>query len=473
MSALLTEVADWRLDAKLEDASRYFYVIGALEEIASGRRSYVIGRKGSGKTAIAEYLNSRTQYDLFAKKLTFKNYPFNELYDLRNDRFVAPNQYITLWKYVIYSAVLRLMSGNEAIDTRVRRVLQELFPDDPLKNLSRRLKTWRSLSASLNVLGIEATLEGKQDITETDSSWAERIEDMEAVITQHIDECTYVITFDELDEGFSQTAAASPDSAYAQLLTGLFKAVQDVKSVFSPKGSTHIHPVIFLRDDVYDTLRDPDKAKWSDLQVDLKWNDQRLRNLFAFRVLRARDATELVPDFDRAWQAFTDLSPKHFSRLASWTFMRPRDYIAFARIAARKSLDRGLSKVNHKVYMESRAEYSRQIRAELEDEIGGSLPEVREVLDVLSSVGRSFSAQDFDDKWKLANNRGLRSELSSSEVLNRLFAFSAIGHPGEGNIRRCFKYLDPYARFDDALPIVIHKSLLISLRLQMDDESAA
>ena len=46
---------DWKLEAKQEDA-KYFYFVNEAEEILAGKKSMVIGRKGEGKTALAQYI---------------------------------------------------------------------------------------------------------------------------------------------------------------------------------------------------------------------------------------------------------------------------------------------------------------------------------------------------------------------------------------------------------------------------------
>ena len=93
----------WRLEAKLEDNNKYFYFYDEVQDILDNKKCFVIGRKGTGKTAICEYIAKIRNYDTFAIKLSFKNFPFNELYHLQNQKYTRPNEYITLWKYVIYS----------------------------------------------------------------------------------------------------------------------------------------------------------------------------------------------------------------------------------------------------------------------------------------------------------------------------------------------------------------------------------
>ena len=64
------EISKWKLEAKLEDTDRYFYVTPEVESILEGEKSYVIGRKGTGKTAIASYLKKNNGYNHFSIHLT-------------------------------------------------------------------------------------------------------------------------------------------------------------------------------------------------------------------------------------------------------------------------------------------------------------------------------------------------------------------------------------------------------------------
>lgn len=110
---LLEEIEDWKLEAKLENSQRYFYHTRVVARILKGQKLYIVGRKGTGKTAISEHLVNIKEPNLFAQKLTFKNFPFNKLYELQDSGFTKPNQYITLWKYVIYSTICKLMANRK------------------------------------------------------------------------------------------------------------------------------------------------------------------------------------------------------------------------------------------------------------------------------------------------------------------------------------------------------------------------
>ena len=125
MQPIFEEIRDnWKLEAKAENSSRYFFHMKELDRISSGKKAYVIGRKGTGKTAISENLLSTVGYNIFCDKLSFKNFPFNELYEHADSGYRSPNQYITIWKYIIYNKICQRMACNERIDSPYQQNLK-------------------------------------------------------------------------------------------------------------------------------------------------------------------------------------------------------------------------------------------------------------------------------------------------------------------------------------------------------------
>lgn len=217
--------ASWKLDAKSEDTDRYFFHVEEVEAIQSGEKAYVIGRKGTGKTAIAQYLLGVRNHETFSAMLSFKNFPFNELYALKNAGFTAPNQYITLWKYLIYCNVARLMAKNEAIDIAIRGPLAKLYEPEPIEYLERSVGKWTATDFSISILGTGGGTKGQ--LSKNDSNWIERTQALERIIAEHIDDSRYLILFDELDEDYRYMTEATRYQNFSDLLTGLFKAIQD------------------------------------------------------------------------------------------------------------------------------------------------------------------------------------------------------------------------------------------------------
>ena len=244
---IIKSISDnWKLEARQETQKNYFYHLDEVNSILNRNKYYIISRKGSGKSSISEYLLGLKSFNTFSEKLSFKNFPFNDLYSLDNQRYTPPNQYITLWKYLIYSTVAKLMVTNEKIDSDVRSKLGEVYRPDPIRSLSRTISDWTSKEFGATILGSGGTFKLSRDFRNQPTNWVERVSNLEDIILEYCDDSKYFIIFDELDEDY-RTLKTDEHTQYNYLLTSLFKAVQDVKNTFNATR-LNICPIVFLRE---------------------------------------------------------------------------------------------------------------------------------------------------------------------------------------------------------------------------------
>jgi len=474
---LLEEVSEWKLEGKLEDNSRYFYHVNEVSRIKHGKRSFVIGRKGCGKTAIAEHLCKQTEPNTRAVKLTFKNFPFNELYSLRDSGYTGPHQYITLWKFLIYSHVCQLMAENQSIDKKIRDILHRTYIDNKAPTLPRRINKWLDRDFGVELFGVGVNVGAPNQEQDRIKSLIERVETLEDVVLAHIDTSTYLIVFDELDEDYRNISDAGQYEQYTALITGLFKAVQDVRSVFS-QGTSRLFPIVLLRDDIYDLIQDSDKTKWNDLRVDLDWDFDRIKELLAFRISRAIDPTGKTNlGFDDAWaRLFFSNGVKvgtsgrkrihSFEFIARSTLLRPRDFIQYLKSCCEDQLkNEKTTKIAPEIIKKVDKAFSNYFRSELTDEIHGVLPDITTIFDVISQLRKwSFSVKEFLDAYNRQLKRTNLKERDSTFILQVLFLFSVIGnHPRVD--REVFRYLNKEARFNFDEQVVVHRGLFKSLQI--------
>ena len=475
---LLEAVEDWKLEAKLEDNDRYFYHVRVVDRLESGSRSYVIGRKGTGKTAICEYLNKKKGHDVFSQKLSFKNFPFNTLYELTNEKYNHPNQYITLWKYVIYSSIAKLMIKNQNINQSIREKLEEVYKLDIPTSLSSNVSRWTGVNFNLSVLDIGGIGAGADKQTgKNNTEWIDRVELLERLLLEHLDDSNYIIIFDELDEDYKDIIISDRHSQYTALLTSLFKSVQDIKAVFR-ESNPKILPIIFLRDDIYDLLQDPDKTKWNDLRVNLDWDENNIKNMLAFRLSKALNSSGKILTFNQAWHSLfvnkdvgygnrQSKRTSSFKYITRSTQLRPRDYIRYLQVAAEETLSHpSQTKITPTTILRVDKAFSNYLRSELEDEIHGVLPEIKGILDIFSKLRKqTLSIQEFSKEYEKAIENGELVKRSTEFVLRILFHFSVIGNqPKQKNIQ-VFRYSRPDANLNLKEHIVVHRGLYKSLQI--------
>jgi len=474
-SAWLAEISRWRLEAAEENSSRYFFPVHGLGQIQSGENSYVIGRKGAGKTAVAEHIRSLAGSNTFVRSLSFKNFPFNELYKLSDSGFSSPSQYTTIWKYIIYSAICSMMAYNESIDSAVSKELRAHFDVDFSRALSSSLTKLTDRGGGFKIVGSGVDVSSKSIVVENDTPWHKRVDALEEAILTHLDGSTYYILFDELDEDYKDVLEIKASKNYFDLLIGLFKAVYDIKRRL--RGLS-VFPVVFLREDIYDLLRDNDKNKWRDSALSLDWSAGQLESLMAFRLERAFDEHSTQYNFSDVFRRlFTSdstragglRSKRHvFKYISDRTLMRPRDFISYLRECARVTMENGFTRVSPQSFSDVNKRYSRRLREEFVDEVQGAIPYIDDVFDKLSEIRKQiFRFDEFEVKYdELIKYSSYKdTALPFDAVAKVLFHYSAIGNQPSQHSARIFRYTDPGSRLNLREKGIIHLGLLQSLQI--------
>lgn len=480
---VLKEISEnWKLEAKQENNFRYFFHVDEAKKILTGDKFYVVGRKGSGKSAISQYIlnlceqNAQTGYRVFTEQLSFKNFPFNELYALENGRYTKPNQYITIWKYIIYSCICRLMVRNQHIDGELRALLEKLYPPTTIKSLSRLIANWTTKEFGAQILGFGGSLKVDKISNFETLSWIEKTNILEDIIEEYIDDSNYYIVFDELDEDYRDFETQEERTQYINLITSLFKAVQDIKSIFKERKQI-ICPIVFLRDDIYLLIKDTDKNKWGDFKIALEWDEPKLKAMLAYRISKALDENGKILSFEEAWMKIfsgqtinlggnyrrkTDLF--HYITLS--TQLRPRDYIKYIQVCAETTLQNREEKITAKTVKQVDKGFSNYLKEEIIDEIHAQLPDIQIIFSIISQIRKwNFTIQEFNNTYMQYYKKGTVKNGNVDYILQMLFDFSIIGNRPKNRSISFFRYINPEARFNFKENIVVHRGLFKALQI--------
>jgi len=464
---------NWKLEAKLETQKNYFYHLQEVNSILNKNKYYIIGRKGSGKSSISEYLLGQKSFDTFCEKLSFKNFPFNELYRLDNQRYTPPNQYITLWKYLIYSTVAKLMVGNEKIDISVRNKLGEIYKAESMRSLSRTINHWTSAEFGATILGTGGTLKLSRDIRNQSANWVERVSDLEDIILEHCDDSKYFIIFDELDEDY-RSIKSNEHEQYNYLLTSLFKAVQDIKGTFI-STKVNVCPVIFLRDDIYALIKDADKNKWRDFKIEIEWSEEKIKKLLAYRISKDSDCDDNLCFHDACNLIFaqgnittpTGIHLDTFDYITRSTHLRPRDYIRYIQVCAEETVKLNRGKISNETIKYVDRAFSNYLKDEIVDELTPLLPDIEEILQIISNLRKwAFNAEEFKREYVKYLKSKTVTEENIDYVLDVLYKFSVLGNQHKTRQNTLyFKYMQTNMNLNRNEQLVVHRGLFKALQI--------
>ncbi|MHB1796300.1 MAG: P-loop ATPase, Sll1717 family [Acidobacteriaceae bacterium] len=424
----------------------------AYLDVLALRRHMIIGKKGSGKTAIFKKLITTRASDFFAYGHTFSDYPWH--HHERQARIGIPDfdKYTHSWKYLILLSVAKVaLNQDQSLpcdDTGMEQLLRlESFvvdtygsrdPDlsqvfSPTKHL--KLKPhfemdWKIFRAGVSPESVPVT------------ELPVIIQEVNAVFSRTVLQCLnpahkYYIAFDQLDLGFELN---SPE--YTNRLIGLLLAGRDI-NLAAREANIQLFVVIFLRDDIYDCLHFEDKNKMTENFVSfIEWDTPRTKK--TLKALMERRFAIVLGEGNSGevkWEEVfneTREMPGHqdkYEHMRDRTYLRPRDFIKFTNCALARYKERfqqGSSgpddpvKIDNVDVHNARIEFSEYFLREIDDEVHKHMPNYDQELDVLRSLGKwQFERPEFEAAYQQLQQTN--AKLSAAEVLEKLYEFSFIG----------------------------------------------
>lgn len=428
----------------------------------------VVGRKGSGKTAIFKRLLVEGADDSLATGHSFDDYPWAH-HDLQAQSGVPDERrYVHSWRYLILIGLAKMLLNSDRTQPWSEEAADSgaVLEDFVIDSYGSRDPDFRQLFSPARKLQFKGTLRtGLFDIGGEQVAVADlplHVQDVNRAILDHIiramnPRISYFVCFDQLDLGFSTT-----DESYSQRIVGLILAARDLMVAARDAGKRLSVPV-FLRDDIYQDLQFEDKNKITEnYSTQVRWSEEgvdlTLRKLMESRFGRvlsenSDDFGVLVP-----WETVFDESKEMPSRQTKYrhicdrTFLRPRDIIKFCNeiLKAHNSVDGGGSQFTNESIHLARDSYSEYLLQELDDEIAKHAPLYREYLEVIKELGSlNFAVDDFADAW---SKRPALQAVPHAQGLAELFEFSVVGYlkPGGrgGGSEYVWRYRDARARFN-------------------------
>jgi hypothetical protein len=445
----------------------------AFKEALSGRRFLVLGRKGSGKTAIYKKLLSLKSPEIFTVGHTFSDYPWQY-----HDKQIMPSaaeqeRYLNSWRYLILLSLAKVLlnfdqsqpwsdDAQEALAKVESFVIDSYGSRDPditqIFHPGKRLRHLKRLSLGFKgaSLGLDVDELAMPDLPLMFQDVNKSLQQL--ILTSLNPVNKYYVCFDQLDLTFQPTG-----DEYKQRLIGLILAARDFITAAGSLGC-FLKVVIFLRSDIYyKTLLFEDKNKITDTyRIEVEWDQPGRATLKS--IMERRFAKLLsIPEKDAWYEVFDEETEmrgrqKKYQHILDRTFRRPRDIIRFSnsilgQYKLRVAQGSGARKFQNEDVNLAHHEYSSYLRDEIIDEIYKYLPDYQIYFEMLRTVGTQiFTSTEFKPAFDMWNAK-LKQTRQPEDVLEQLFEFSIIGTysaggAGYGGSGYIYKYLDPRAEFN-------------------------
>lgn len=485
---------------ELNEVGDSFYVSSFLEyekyqinDFFCGKKYYIMGRKGTGKTALLKYLECRFRenHENLVIPIRFKS-DFDEIDRkhaknasviiqdevIENAESKSLKSYVMAWQvYLIYQIFKRVYSKDAEysvfIDNKEYALLWKLLKMVYGENGSGKIVpkiTKGSIAVSAGATGIDAGLAVEIEFHDNKVNYeltAKKIIDTYKRLD--FDRTPVYILVDELELSVKTKKLRDAD---IELVRDLILAVERMNTI-SKDRSYEIKLYASVRTDVVDSVLasgyEINKCI-EDYGVTVEWyqrggdyHDSPLLKLLEKKI-RASEFELSKKESKNVWETYFDraINGAEIQRfLLSYSWYRPRDVVRMMQFA-QEYCDKKTVKVNQEVFERAVQRYSNRMWNEVSEEISlkYSPDDMKAIKKILTGIEVPFDLGYINNRVKiLAENydyvESFYKKYRIPELLDFLFDWGIIGNSGE---RMVFSFLG-YKEMDITKPMIIHTPL--------------
>lgn len=456
-------------DARLKE---YFLKTTSYENALTGKKTIVIGRKGSGKSAIFALIQDELKNQgMIVIPITPSEYHWKMLTEYKEQGISPVQSHINVWKMtLLFSTISQLYErGKIPANSQLPKYYKytknseyDISSDNWLENI---LESSKKFITGIKISGVGVDLKSTPNTTLPTNLISQVTRCLISEWDNYIDwdEKTAPkvrIVIDRLDDSWD----ASENSK--DLIIGLLKAANDLNRLFSNK----ILVTTFLRADIYDCLFFDDQDKLRQYEEILIWDNEELRSIICERVKVSLNLQ--CVNSQEVWkELFSNKSYRSRATAEKYlidrTFKRPRDIISFVRFAIEYAIENNSTCIETKdTRLAEERKYSQSKYKDLIIEYQKQVPYIKDLLDSFSGCLHKQSKEEME---KLISDFISKKALSTTvnQLISQLFTWGVIGvkRQGGASVNRkggthfCYYYEDPSIqplRFDE---YYIHPSL--------------
>lgn len=453
--------------------SSFFDPENNIQELLSGYKYIVSGRKGDGKSAYSAKISLlESEMDICTAKKSlnnFNNITFEKLATYKN---LGGNPYISFWKCVLMIEAVKLINEKQIYVSNKNfialvdslREIGLLETEDIARTVTRLVETNTSFNLK-NAFEKSNKREHQKILQGTEEIY---LAIRKIIQNLYFGASKHYLLIDGLDD------ILSVNNFEPKVITGLIRASDEINTFFR-KNTLFLKVIIFARTDILSICRDTNFSKiLRDSSIELSWKIEDISKASSSRLLQL-----VKKRFDNVWdeeESFLDVWNQIFEPVVSSKssleyvleniIYRPRDILQFL-VEAQKSYTYG-QRISETTLQAILYNYSNSYFVyAMQDELTGFYPDevINSLPMVLSRIGqRDFHITDFETE---CNKHKEFKNIDSRELLEKMFNAGYIGQyrPKEVKDYTVFKYRNPREVFVEEHECIIHRGLMRSLTI--------
>jgi hypothetical protein len=485
-------IGDPTAENEMTTLENYYLKIDQYQRALRGEVNLVVGRKGSGKTAL--FIQARNKIRSDKRNIVVDLKPEGyQLIKLKEEILAyltegARQHLITaFWEYLILLEVSYKLLEKDQHTYKFNHEIHELYLE---LNRTYRVESFSAegdFSERLLTLSHRLAQEYKARYGETDANrlTAEQVtellysHDIRALrdrISAYLERKQSVwVLFDNLDKGWSTHGVDVIDTI---VLRCLIDAGRKIEREMRRAGHS-FHCIVFVRNDVYDHLMRNSADYGKEMRATLDWTDpDMMREMLRLRLVSGlEDNADKIP-FDKIW---LEVCTSHYrgeetsAYLIERSLMRPRNLLKIFNHCRGFATNFNRQRIDETDIEKGLKAYSQDLLSELDHELSDVFPEAKDLLYFLLDAPSSMTRTDLR---KIIGKSDIEEE-KIEKVIDFLLYYGVIGVRAGNKDHFIFsvnydlKVLKIRANRDDDVRFVINPAFWPALGIEERSEDSA
>lgn len=390
-------IGDPTAENEMTTLDNYYLRTDQYQRTQRGEVNLVVGRKGSGKTALFIQLRDKTRADKRNIVVDLKPEGY-QLLKLKEDILSylaegARQHLITaFWEYLILLEVAYKLLEKDRNSYKFNHEVHELYIDLDASyrvsnfsaegDFSERLLTLsQQIAAQYKVRYGQET--GHKLTTEqvTELLYSHDIRKLRQKLSAYLERKESVwVLFDNLDKGWSTHGVDVIDAIVLRCLIDAGRKVER-----EMRKANHIfHCIVFVRNDVYDHLMKNSADYGKEMRAPLDWTDiDLLREMLRLRLVSGLDGRAVDVTFEQIWHTVC-ASHVHGEESSSYiiarSLMRPRNVLKIFNHSRGFATNFNRQRITEEDIEKGLKAYSQDLLVELNHELSDVFPNASDLL---------------------------------------------------------------------------------------------
>lgn len=335
--------------------NKVFIRNGFLDKLCRPNVSFLIGEKGTGKTAYSIFLSNNNYKNIFATTRYIRETEYQKFVSMKKEKHLNLSEFSSIWKVIIYLLLAKQVLEKEPVTSKLlnhRRfkalndAIDEYYSNAFSPEIIYALNFIQEskLAAELIAKHAKASGEQKESLAFVESKFQLNLfyiqKQFELALGQIKLSQDHLLFIDGIDI----RPSSIPYAEYLDCIKGLANAVWEVNNDFFPgiRDSKRLRTVLLIRPDIFDKLGlQNQNTKIRDNSVFLDWRTEyvnhRKSEIFSVTDNLLEMQQEARHPLGDVWDSYFPWNspnvfeeydrPTSFLSFIRWSYYRPRDIV--------------------------------------------------------------------------------------------------------------------------------------------------